>query len=213
MDKLEAEGLVKTEVIGTYRFARLTERGLKAIPEAVDLILDGIADVIRKDLGLEGLRKFTPEKIVDMGHERMYEKIYSKGSPVIRDSQEDLFFKIASDIARILKKYSTEVVEDIVDELKAKGRLRLVGYEQAYKVISKAMRELKPYLNYPTGPGFNLEVLIRQVAGDLSKGLEVEVPIMWRKGNQRGCETLKVKSLDEFLQKLEEFKRKRLGFK
>jgi len=177
---------------------------------ALHLILDGIADVIQKDLGLEGLKKFTPEKIVDMGYKRMYEKIYSKGSPVIRDHQESLFFKIAGEIARILKEYSTEIVKDIVEELKAKEQPRPVGYEQAYRTVSKAMRELEPYLNYPAGPGFNLEVLIRQVASYLSKGLEVEVPIMWRKQSNRGFEIIKARTLDEFLQKLEEFK-KRIG--
>lgn len=38
LDRLESEGLVVTEKIGSYRFARLTEVGLKAIPAAVDLI-------------------------------------------------------------------------------------------------------------------------------------------------------------------------------
>ncbi len=39
LDKLQAKGLVITQKIGSYRFARLTERGLKAIPEAVDLFV------------------------------------------------------------------------------------------------------------------------------------------------------------------------------
>lgn len=177
---------------------------------ALHLILDGIADVIQKDLGLEGLKKYTPEEIVYMGYRRMYEKMHSRGVPTIRDPQEDLFFKIASEMARTLKRYSTEVVEDIVKELEAKKRLRPIGYEQAYRMVSKAMRELKPYLNYPAAPGFNLEVLIRQVASYLSKDLEVEVPIMWRKQSNGGLEIIKVKTLDEFLQKLEEFK-KRIG--
>lgn len=38
LDKLQAKGLVITQKICSYRFARLTKRGLKAIPEAVDLI-------------------------------------------------------------------------------------------------------------------------------------------------------------------------------
>ena len=50
LDRLEAKGLVKTEVIGSYRFARLTERGLKAIPEAVDSIkYAGLPETIIKE--------------------------------------------------------------------------------------------------------------------------------------------------------------------
>lgn len=180
---------------------------------ALHLILDGIADVIQKDLGLKGLEKTTPEEIVEMGHRRMYEKMYKRGISTIRDAEEDLFFRIAGEMVKTLKEHSSEIVKDIVEELKAKGKLRLVGYRQAYREVSKAMRELEHYLNYPAAPGFNLEVLIRQIASRLSKGVETEVPILWRKGNQKGCEILKVKSLDEFLQKLEEFKRKRLGLK
>ena len=37
LDRFAHKGLVKTEVIGSHRFAKLTEFGLKAIPEAVDL--------------------------------------------------------------------------------------------------------------------------------------------------------------------------------
>ncbi len=175
---------------------------------ALHLILDGIADVIREDLGIDGLNKLTPNKIVDMGYMKMYEKMHSKGVPTIRDPEEELFFKIAGEMVKVLEKYSAEVVKDIVEELKAKNLLRQVGYEQAYRTVSRAMRELEPYLNYPAAPGFNLEVLIRQVASYLSMGLEVEVPIMWRKQNDRGFEVIKVKTLEEFLQKLEEFKKK-----
>jgi len=38
LDKLEEKGLVVTEIIGTFRFARLTKRGLTSIPDAVDSI-------------------------------------------------------------------------------------------------------------------------------------------------------------------------------
>jgi len=38
LDRLARKCLVKTEVIGSHRFAKLTEFGLKAIPDAVDLI-------------------------------------------------------------------------------------------------------------------------------------------------------------------------------
>ena len=37
LDRLARKCLVKTEVIGSHRFAKLTEFGLKAIPDAVDL--------------------------------------------------------------------------------------------------------------------------------------------------------------------------------
>lgn len=175
---------------------------------ALHLILDGIADVIQKDLGLEGLKKNTPEKIVDMGYRRIYKKMSCKGRPAIRDPQERLFFEIAGEMVQILEIHSAEIVKDIVEDLKANGRLRPVGYERAYGVVSKAMRELEPYLNYP--PSFNLESLIRQVASYLSRGIEVEVPIMWRKQSNGGFEIIKAKTLDEFLQKFEEFK-KRIG--
>lgn len=36
LDKLKAEGLVKSEVISNFRFARLTEKGHSSIPDAVD---------------------------------------------------------------------------------------------------------------------------------------------------------------------------------
>ena len=38
LDKLEEKGLVITEIISSFRFARLTEKGLASIPDAVDLI-------------------------------------------------------------------------------------------------------------------------------------------------------------------------------
>ena len=38
LDRLARKCLVKTEVICSYRFAKLTEFGLKAIPDAVDLL-------------------------------------------------------------------------------------------------------------------------------------------------------------------------------
>jgi len=177
---------------------------------AVHLILDGIADVIQNDLGLEGLKRFTPESIVEKGYEKMYEKIYRTGAPTIRDPEEEQFFRIARDIRKTLKEHSLELVNDIVAELKVKGRLRPVGYRQAYNTVSKAMRELKPYFNYPSG--FNLEVFIKQVASYLSKGLETEVPIMWRNKGKKGFEVIKASTLDEFLQKLDEFK-KRIGVK
>ena len=37
LDKLEEKGLVITEIISSFRFARLTEKGLASIPDAVDL--------------------------------------------------------------------------------------------------------------------------------------------------------------------------------
>jgi len=38
LDELEERGLVITEIIGSFRFARLTKRGLASIPDAVDSI-------------------------------------------------------------------------------------------------------------------------------------------------------------------------------
>jgi DNA-binding transcriptional ArsR family regulator len=39
LDRLRDRGLVITQKIGTYRFARLTELGLKAISGALDLVI------------------------------------------------------------------------------------------------------------------------------------------------------------------------------
>jgi len=52
LDKLEEKSLVITEIISTFRFARLTEKGLASIPDAVDLIAKNGGKTSAKELGL-----------------------------------------------------------------------------------------------------------------------------------------------------------------
>ena len=49
LDRLKDKGLINSEVIGTYRFVKLTEAGYRAIPEAVDLIRKaGMHETLKK---------------------------------------------------------------------------------------------------------------------------------------------------------------------